>query len=248
VADHAGNLYGVSDSGGAQQNGAVFELKPSIGGWTESILYSFTGGSDGAAPTDVIVGNDGNLYGAAASGGANGGGVVFQLSPSAGGWTETVLYALPAIIQSWATSNPHSLVQDNAGNLFGEYQYWTYDYDAYNGIVFMLSPSNGKWVYTEIRKGDQPEDLFLNLIMDPAGNLWGAGGGVYGCAGVYGHGYIFELTRVSDGWQYSTPLVFQGNVTFPASGALALDALGNLYGTTGSCGRYDKGTAWQFTP
>jgi uncharacterized repeat protein (TIGR03803 family) len=246
VADHAGNLYGVSASGGAQQQGAVFQLTPSLAGWTESILYSFTGGADGAAPTDVIVGNDGNLYGAAGLGGANGSGVVFQLSPSAGGWTETVLYDLPAII--YPPSNPHSLVQDNAGNLFGEYQYWDDYYYGYNGIVFMLSSSNGKWAYTELRRGDQDQDLFLNLIMDTAGNLWGAGGGVAGCAGSYGHGYIFELTQANGGWQYSTPMVFQGNVTFPASGALALDAQGNLYGTTGSCGKYDKGTVWQFTP
>jgi len=248
VADHAGNLYGVSASGGAQQQGAVFQLTPSLGGWAETILYSFTGGSDGAAPTDVIVGNDGTLYGAAALGGANSGGVVFQLSPSAGGWTETVLYDLPAITFEWATSNPHSLVEDNAGNLFGEYQYWNYDYYAYDGIVFMLSSSNGKWVYAELRRGDQASDLFLNLIMDTAGNLWGAGGGVYGCAGSYGHGYIFKLTRGSDGWQYSTPFVFQGNITFPASGALALDAQGNLYGTTNDCGKYNQGTVWQFSP
>lgn len=247
VADHVGNLYGVSASGGAQQNGAVFQLTPSIGGWNESILYSFTGGSDGAAPTDVIVGNDGTLYGAAALGGANGGGVVFQLSPSAGGWTETVLYDLPAMIE-WGTTNPHSLLQDNAGNLFGEYQYFVQEYYDYNGIVFMLSSSNGKWVYTELRKGDQPRDLFLNLIMDPAGNLWGAGGGVYGCAGSYGHGYIFKLTRGSDGWQYSEPMVFQGNITFPADGALALDAQGNLYGSTNDCGKYKQGTVWQFSP
>jgi uncharacterized repeat protein (TIGR03803 family) len=247
VADHAGNLYGVSASGGAQQKGAVFQLTPSLAGWTESILYSFTGGADGAAPTDVIVGNDGSLYGLAGLGGANGSGVVFQLSPSAGGSTESVLYDLPAIVD-WATSNPHSLLQDNAGNLFGEYQYWNYDYYAYDGITFMLSFSNGKWVYTELRHGDQPSDLFLNLIMDTAGNLWGAGGGVYGCAGSYGHGYIFKLTRASDGWQYSTPMVFQGNITFPAGGALALDAQGNLYGTTNSCGKYNQGTVWQFTP
>ena len=195
----------------------------------------------------MIVGNDGILYGTAASGGANGGGVVFQLSPSAGSWTETVLYDLPALVE-WATSNPHSLVQDNAGNLIGEYQYWDYDFYDYNGIIFMLSRSNGKWVYTNLRTGDQPKDLFLNLILDPAGNLWGAGGGVYGCAGAYGHGYIFKLTRVGDGWQYSTPLVFQGNVTFPASGALALDKQGNLYGTTASCGKNNMGTVWQFTP
>jgi hypothetical protein len=67
------------------------------------------------------------------------------------------------------------------------------------------------------------------------------------CAGLR-RGYIFKLTRASDGWQYSTPLVFQGNVTFPADGALALDAQGNLYGTTGSCGKYNQGTVWQFAP
>jgi hypothetical protein len=119
---------------------------------------------------------------------------------------------------------------------------------TYNGIVFMLSPSSGKWIYTEIRRGYQPSDLFLNLVMDTAGNFWGAGGGVYVCSGAYGHGYIFKLTRESDGWQYSTPMVFQGNITFPASGALALDAQGNLYGTTNMCGKYNQGTAWQFSP
>ena len=46
----AGNLYGTSGSGGAYGQGAVFELTPSNGGWTETILYSFTGGSDGGGP------------------------------------------------------------------------------------------------------------------------------------------------------------------------------------------------------
>ena len=50
VSDQVGNLYGTSQNGGAQGKGAVFELTPSGGGWTETILYSFTGGSDGANP------------------------------------------------------------------------------------------------------------------------------------------------------------------------------------------------------
>ena len=96
VSDHTGNLYGVSESGGAQGKGAVFELTSSLGGWTESILYSFSGGSDGGGPTTLLLGNDGSLYGMAESDGANGGGVVFQLTPSGSGWTEAVLYDLPS--------------------------------------------------------------------------------------------------------------------------------------------------------
>ena len=122
VSDKGGNLYGVSDSGGAQQQGAVFELAPSSSRrWIETILYSFTGGSDGGGPTTLLFGNDGNLYGMAGSGGANGGGVVFRLSPSANGWTEAVLYDLPA--ETYFGTNPHSLLQDSAGNLFGIYEY-----------------------------------------------------------------------------------------------------------------------------
>jgi uncharacterized repeat protein (TIGR03803 family) len=245
VSDKAGNLYGVSQSGGAQQQGAVFELAPSSGGWMESILYSFTGGSDGGGPTSILVGNDGNLYGMAAVGGAHGGGVVFQLTPSGNGWTETVLYDLPYMSWGWGT-NPHSLIQDSAGNLFG-----TYDYggccDSAVGLIFMLSPSDGNWVFTELHHGNQDldgDDVYANMVFDAAGNLWGTGGGIIGCINPDSVGYIFELARTSDGWQYSTPMYWDGTI-FDTGGALATDAQGNLYGTTSSCGSHQHGTVWE---
>ena len=245
VSDKAGNLYGISYSGGAQQQGAVFELAPSSGGWMESILYSFTGGSDGGGPTSILVGNDGNLYGMAAVGGAHGGGVVFQLTPSGNGWTETVLYDLPYMSWGWGT-NPHSLIQDSAGNLFG-----TYDYggccDSAVGLIFMLSPSDGNWVFTELHHGNQDldgDDVYANMVFDAAGNLWGTGGGIIGCINPDSVGYIFELARTSDGWQYSTPMYWDGTI-FDTGGALATDAQGNLYGTTSSCGSHQHGTVWE---
>jgi uncharacterized repeat protein (TIGR03803 family) len=54
VSDQAGNLYGTSYAGGAQGNGTVYQLTPSNGGWIESILHSFTGGSDGANPDALL--------------------------------------------------------------------------------------------------------------------------------------------------------------------------------------------------
>lgn len=87
VADKAGNLYGAAYGGGTYNSGTVFELiKPSTkdGAWTETILYSFTGGADGANPDGgVIFDRRGNLYGTTYNGGGESfpSGVVFELSP-----------------------------------------------------------------------------------------------------------------------------------------------------------------------
>jgi uncharacterized repeat protein (TIGR03803 family) len=245
VSDQAGNLYGVSYSGGAHQQGAVFELSPSMGGWEESILYNFTGGSDGGSPTTLLFGNDGNLYGMTGLGGTNGGGVVFQLTPSGSGWTEAVLYDIPSAVLG---TSPGSLLQDSSGNLFG-----TYDYDgccaSSVGLIFMLSPSNGNWVFTELHHGNanlDGDDVFPNMALDAAGNLWGTETAYSGCFNTVNYGYIFELTRGS-GWQYSTPEAWD-HTYFPTGGALGWDAHGNLYGTTSICGTNNQGTVWEFSP
>ena len=251
VQDRAGNLYGVSYHGGAQQHGAIFQLSPSVGGWLETILYSFTGSSDGAGPTSVVIGNDGNLYGTAATAGINGGGVVFQLTPSGSGWSESVLHAFG--LDLWGEpANAHSLVQDSAGNLFGEYSMGLFPEGGPEiiGVIFMLTPSNGSWLYSELRQNDYPvgTDVFNNLAIDSAGNLFGTGGGTIGCIWpLPEHGYIFQLARSNNGWQYSTP-VYWDNTYFHVSGSVALDAHGNLYGTTADCGYNNQGTVWRLTP
>ncbi len=249
VADQAGNLYGVSQFGGVLQQGVVFELSPSLGGWVESILYNFTGGSDGGQPTTLLLSNDGNLYGMAETGGANASGVVFRLTPAANGWTEAVISDLPYTMYG---SDPHALIQDSGGNLFGEWDYWYQEPEGSGetlGVVFMLSPSNGNWIYTELARGAHQiytNDIFDTLILDAAGNLWGTGGGAAGCLNPVLHGYIFELARTNNGWQYSTP-VYWDNTDFSVSGATAMDAHNNLYGTTYDCGTHNQGTVWEFS-
>ncbi len=242
VADQAGNLYGVSPSGGLNGSGAVFELTPSSGGWTESILYSFTGGSDGGTPNGVLVGNDGNLYGTTKWGGTSGSGTVYQLTPSADTWAETVIYSFREDPYYPYPPLPHSLVQDNSGNLFGESSYGKPEGDFYS-MLFKLSPSNGTWVFTELWHGDESHDYdnFNNLAIDAAGNLYGTGTGGDGCAGPLNvFGYVFEVV---DGNAFY--LSFFDNQQFYSSGPLALDASGNLYGVTQNCGSYGKGTIWE---
>ena len=86
-----GKLFGTTDGGGANSAGTVFELTPpTVSGnpWTETILYSFTGGSDGTSPENgVIADQSGRLYGTA-------GQTIFMLTPHSSGsmWTESVLH------------------------------------------------------------------------------------------------------------------------------------------------------------
>jgi uncharacterized repeat protein (TIGR03803 family) len=70
VLDSAGNLYGTTSQGGSSGNGTVFELSPTSSGWVESVLYSFSGGTDGGTPeSGVVIDSAGNLYGTAFAGG-----------------------------------------------------------------------------------------------------------------------------------------------------------------------------------
>lgn len=83
VLDGVGNLYGTTTRGGSYDAGIVFKLSPGSGGqWNQTILHTFTGGSDGAAPTgNVILDKAGNLYGVAGFGGSYGQGVAFEIMP-----------------------------------------------------------------------------------------------------------------------------------------------------------------------
>jgi uncharacterized repeat protein (TIGR03803 family) len=95
VGDRAGNLYGVTEAGGVNREGTVFELsRASGGGWTETILHSFGSNGDGYSPdSGLTIDAKGNLYGTTIFGGSHVLGTVFELSPSSGGeWTETILF------------------------------------------------------------------------------------------------------------------------------------------------------------
>jgi uncharacterized repeat protein (TIGR03803 family) len=101
--DGNGALYGTTDGGGAGSEGTVFKLRPPVVAddpWTETVLYSFSGGRDGSNPAaGVVMDGKGRLFGTAQHGGSGNpkvGGVVFELDPPTvvgGVWTETVLHS-----------------------------------------------------------------------------------------------------------------------------------------------------------
>jgi uncharacterized repeat protein (TIGR03803 family) len=82
VMDKAGAVYGTTLADGVPGYGSIFKLTPQGDDWTYTSLHDFTGGSDGGNPySNVVMDAQGNLYGTASGGGANGKGVVWEITP-----------------------------------------------------------------------------------------------------------------------------------------------------------------------
>ena len=235
IADPAGNLYGTTPFGGAVGQGTVFRLD-SYG--TVTVLYSFTGGSDGAAPVAGLIADAaGNLYGTASRGGTGTFccGTVFQLDSSG---TLTVLHSFTG--GSDGGTPQAGLIADAAGNLYGT----TSSGGAGYGTVFQLTPSGDLMVLHSftLSDGTYPH---AGLIADAAGNLYGTTLD----GGAFGYGTVFQLAP--DGTLTVLHSFTRSDGTHPFAGLLS-DAAGNLYGTTqlggapGSCNDPDGcGTVFQ---
>lgn len=249
IFDQAGNIYGSTfgggrSGGGFPANGTVYELKPSGGGWSESVLYSFAGYPDGSIPDGGVIvdNNSGNLYGTTTYGGSLANGTVFQLTPSGSGWAENILSSF----QEGGSTPVGGLIFDQ-GNLYGT----TSDVRiGTNGSVFELMPSGGNWVFTLLYRfgnaGDSPAGPYSSLTMDAAGNLYGT---TYRDGGAGDYGSVFKLTPGNGGWTYTDLHDFTGGSdgAFPVSNVV-LDAGGNLYGTASAGGAYGYGVIWEITP
>lgn len=193
IEDAAGNLYGTTSQGGGQGCagqgcGIVYELSPNGSGWTQKVLYTFQGGSDGAAPMGgLIFDSAGNLYGTTSRAGTGAGGTAFEPTPAGGGqWTFNILYGFNAPTQGHDFPGSHaSLAMDTAGNLYGTTMYDGVDA---NGAVFKLTHSGGGWTYTSLHDFTGGTDGALprsTVVFDNQGNLYGtasAGGTVEGVA------------------------------------------------------------------
>lgn len=243
IFDPAGNLFGTTTQGGTGGAGTVFELTRHGSQWTQSVLYNFRDLADGGQPLGgLVMDSAGNLYGTNEQGGGSCYcGVVFELSPSGGGWSYQVLHTFnPSTDGGWPYA---SLIRDSAGNLYGT---TSAAGPGGGGTVFELSPSAGGWnfqvVYGLPEQGDGPQS---SVLMDPAGNLYGTTVG----GGQYESGSVFKLTPQNGGWVFTSLHDFQGGPDGQAPlGNLLMDADGNLYGTTSEGGPHGGGTAWEIAP
>jgi uncharacterized repeat protein (TIGR03803 family) len=135
IFDGSGNLYGTTPFAGVGSGGTAFELVPSNGSWTFNLLQSFPGdGQHATGPNaSMTFGATGNLYGTTT--GTSSGpdyGTVFELTPTSGGWTQTVLHAFAGSDGELPFSN---VIFDSSGNLYG-----TASQGGGYGVVWEITP------------------------------------------------------------------------------------------------------------
>jgi uncharacterized repeat protein (TIGR03803 family) len=226
--DRAGNLYGTTGFGGTANRGVVFKVDTE---GQETVLYSFTGGADGAVPEAGVIGDGaGNLYGTTNSGGASNAGVVFRLDAMG---QETVLYSFTGGADG---GYPYSgVIRDAAGNLYGT---TTYGGGADLGVVYKVDATGHETVlhsFTGAGDGGHPN---AGLILDAKGNLYGTtvnSGTGFG-------GVVFRMDPVGNETVLHS---FSGEDGVEPYGGVIGDGAGNLYGTTFYGGTSDNGVVYK---
>jgi uncharacterized repeat protein (TIGR03803 family) len=242
ATDASGNLYGTTLAGGLAGSGTVFQLTFAKGAWTETVLHSFGATGDGSSPqVGVVLDAAGNIYGSTpVTAGPNGSGVVYEVSPQAGGgWTYKVLHHF----HGSDGSSPGQLIMDSAGNLYGT----TFGGGTGQGTIFKLAPtSGGTWSESVLYNFPSGGEPFTYLAMDAAGNLFGTAAG-----GTGGLGVAFELSPSGSTYTESAIYDFCAIQGCPNGGTpigLTFDGAGNLYGVSLAAGANQGGTATELSP
>ena len=247
IADAAGDLFGTTENGGANNDGTVFEIKKTVAGYasTPTTLVSFNG-TDGALPAGSLIADAaGDLFGTTSAGGANGDGAVFEIVKTLTGYASapTTLISFGGADGSAPES---SLIADANGNLFGTASEGGANGD---GTVFEIAKTASGYASTPTTlvsfDGADGETPFGSLIADAKGDLFGT----TAAGGANGDGTVFEIVRTAAGYASApTKLVtFTGDDGDQSFAGLIADATGNLFGTTSAGGANGDGTVFEIT-
>lgn len=226
IFDSLGNMYGTTWTGGAHNDGVIWELSRSNGHWKETVLHNLRNGN---GVSGLVMDSSGNLYGCTYDGPRAGS--VFELSLSQGHWTGKTIYNMD---ETYA-----GLAIDGAGNLFG----------TTLSTVFELSPNgSGGWNGSIIYNFVADEDAEFEIpTLDSAGNIYGT----TESGGHLDYGAVWRLTPKNTGsWTEETLYSFNGTQedgSFPYAGVV-LDAAGNIYGTTLAGGLDQRGAVFELVP
>jgi uncharacterized repeat protein (TIGR03803 family) len=255
IADKT-SLYGTANIGGEFGLGAVFQLtKPASPGlpWTETILYSFVGGSDGSRPTDALaMDSTGTLYGTTSSGGTNGDGVVFKLAPPAvpgDPWSYSLIHSFAGA----DGATPYSGIGlDRNGVLYGT----TIAGGKFGvGTVYKVTPpaAGGTWTESVLwsfsnaagAPADRGCEPYAAVTLSPGGALYGT---TQAC-GANNGGVVYRLAPPAPGqsnWSQSVlhSFVASGAEGYAPMAGLVFGQNRKLFG----CTQAGNGSAFELSP
>lgn len=228
-----GTLYGTTSIGGANDDGTIFSITTN-GVFT--LLYTFSGTSDGSSPqAGLVFGNDGNLYGTASGGGdANGDGTIFQITTNG---AFTTIYTFSGGSDGSAPWAP--LIQGLDGNLYGTAEFGG---DANgDGTIFQVSTSGAFVPLYPFANGVDGANPVAALVQGSDGLFYGTASS----GGLYTNGTVFKIDSTGN---FTVLAQFDGtNGAFPEA-PLRQGKDGNFYGTTPDGGTNNSGTLFQVTP
>ncbi len=266
VQDASGDLFGTTYYGGSSTNcwqgcGIVYELAPPAapgGRWTKTTIHVFgSNGVDGYSPTPVLlVDAHGDLMGTTYFGGAGNAGCIYTLTRPAdpgGAWTEAIVFSFTYQNQG-AGGNVAGALLPIGDAIYGT----TFGGGAFNGgTVYRLTPSGNSYSEAvihsfEVTHSTRPPGL--DLVTDRAGDLFGIR---YGTQGVCTFdnavecGVVYRLKRATSdpNPKYEVLHRFEGvaDGMFP-NDELAMDAAGDLFGTTSQGGSLGVGAFFELVP
>jgi uncharacterized repeat protein (TIGR03803 family) len=250
VADADGDLFGVTQFGGANGDGTVFEIAKTATGYASILatLVSFSG-ADGANPEDALLADsNGDLFGTTSSGGANNHGTVFEIAETAGGYAST-----PNTLLNFnsAASPAAGLIADSNGDLFGTTQFGG---PLFLGTVFEIKKTAAGYATAPATlvsfNGGDGSRPFAGLIADANGDLFGTTSGL-GPNGLPfppgAGGTVFEIKNTAGGYASAPSTLVSFNVADGENpeASLIADANGDLFGTTGAGGANNDGTVFE---
>jgi uncharacterized repeat protein (TIGR03803 family) len=229
VADSSGNMYGVTNQGGANGKGAVYKI--AAGTHAVSLFASFVAPSSttGAFPqSGLTLDSSGNLWGTTSQGGTYSAGVIYKIA--AGTSTITTVASLPQVGGGISSVND-SMVIDSSGNLFGASQ------GSGDGFLFELPAGSSTVTNLHTFSGSDGANPAGSVILDSSGNLYGT---TY-AGGANSDGTVFKLS----GGTLTTLVTFNGTNGSAPEATPVMDASGNLFGTTATGGANGDGTVWE---
>jgi hypothetical protein len=260
VADKNGALYGTTADGGKYRAGTVYKLVPPTSqgeAWKQTILYAFTGGSDGANPSGALVLRPaGKIYGTTQGGGGSEScGVVYELAPPTklgNPWTQTVLYTFCSTAGD-GEKPIAGIISGEDGRLYGT----TYKGGTSKaGNVFVVAPPahGSAWVEKVLCSFKAASD---GTLPSPGGLAMDTSGALYGVLQLseqtgFNPGSVFQLVPPIGGrgpWTENVLYTFgaQGDGDGPV-GAPVFDQNGVLYGATFQGGQNGAGSVFALTP